>query len=119
MPAKKKSSASDRVSLRAIQLLGKWTRLSQGHIALGAGCLCGASFGSLQPLDYDQQIVEFLLGKHPGFASTNATRLDRLLGAIAKGGTGCTQQACAALLDDVERSIESFGELHGNPLRGS
>ncbi len=109
---KKRSPASSRASLRAIQLLGRWTRLSQGHIALGAGCLCGASFGAMQPSDYDQQIVEFLLGRHPAIASLDHSRLDRLLGVIAKGGAGLAPRDCVALLDDLERSLDSFDVAH-------
>ncbi len=112
MLKKKHSPASSRASLRAMQLLGRWTRLSQGHIALGAGCLCGASFGAVQPSDYDQQIVEFLRGRHPGVVSIDHSRLDRLLGVIAKGGTSLPPRECGALLDDLERSLDSFDVAH-------
>ena len=87
-------------------------RLSQGHIALGAGCQCGASFGAVQPSDYEQQIVEYLLGKHPAVASIEHSSLDWLLGVIGKGGTHLTLRECTALLDDLERSVDSFEVVH-------
>jgi hypothetical protein len=118
MADQKQSPSSNRVSVKAMQLLGRWTRLSQGHIALGAGCLCGASFGALQPADYDEQIVAFLASRHPAIEAIDHSRLDRLLGAIAKGSASLTPQQGLVLLADVERSLDSFDEVHRMGSKG-
>ena len=122
MVSKRQSTASDRMRVQAMQLLGRWTRLSAGHIALGSGCLCGASFGALQPSDYDEQIVAFLLGRHPRIESIDHARLDQLLRAIANGAVArdasLTPAQCHALLEDVERSLDSFDEVHRTGSKG-
>ncbi|MSQ18740.1 MAG: hypothetical protein EXR39_04090 [Betaproteobacteria bacterium] len=120
--SKKQSTSSDRMRVQAMQLLGRWTRLSAGHIALGAGCLCGASFGALQPSDYDEQIVAFLVGRHPRIKAIDHARLDQLLRAIANGAVArdasLTPPECQALLGDVERSLDSFDEVHRTGSKG-
>ena len=67
--------------------LRKTRALNLAFGLIAAVTLCGVSFGAVQPSDYDQQIVEFLLDRHPGVASIDHSRLDRLLGVIAKGDT--------------------------------
>ena len=100
MAAKKLSAA-----VEATRLLGKWTRLAQGHVTFAAGCSCGAGFGDLQLADFEPQILDYLKTKHGagGFAG-----VPELLRTIAKG-EGDKQ---LALLADLERSLESFDELH-------
>jgi hypothetical protein len=101
-----------------MQLLGRWTRLSQGHIVLGAGCLCGASFGALQPAEYDEQIVAFLVGRHPAINAIDHARLDRLLAAVARGSASLTPPQVEALLGDIERSLDSFDAVHRAGTKG-
>lgn len=117
-PAKR--NAPDSLKLRAVQLLGRWTRLAQGHVFLGAGCSCGMGPGSLAVADFEQDIAAYLRGKHARSADlavlfgakdsgAETPRLDSLLRAIASGQGGAGR---AALLDDLEQSIESFERAH-------
>ena len=100
MAAKKLSAA-----VEATRLLGKWTRLAQGHVVFGAGCSCGVGIANLRLADFEPQILDYLKTKHgvAGFAG-----VAELLRSIAKG-EGDKQ---LALLADLERSLDSFDELH-------
>ncbi len=117
-PAKR--NTPDSPKLRAVQLLGRWTRLAQGHVFLGAGCSCGVGPGSLAVADFEQDIVAYLRGKNARSADLavvfgakgpggETPGLASLLRAIASGQGGA---GSAALLDDLERSIESFERAH-------
>jgi hypothetical protein len=102
LAAKKLSAA-----VEAMRLLGKWTKLAQGHVMFGAGCSCGVGFGNLQLKDFEPQILDYLRTKHgvSGFA-----HIPDLLRTIAKEeekGDGRL-----ALLADLSRSLDSFEELH-------
>ena len=101
MAAKKLSAA-----VEATRLLGKWTKLAQGHVVFGAGCSCGVGFASLRLADFEPQILDYLKTKHDvgGHAGVSD-----LLRSIAKQGDG---RGGLALLADLERSIDSFDELH-------
>ena len=102
MGAKKISAA-----VEATRLLGKWTKLAQGHVMFGAGCSCGVGIANLSLADFEPQILDYLKTKHAigGFAD-----IPDLLRTIAKeeerGGSRL------ALLADLSRSLDSFDELH-------
>jgi hypothetical protein len=100
--AKKQSAA-----VEATRLLGKWTRLVQGHVMFGAGCSCGVGFANLRLADFEPQILDYLKTKHgvAGFAGV----ADLLRSIATKGGVRGEQ---LALLADLERSLDSFEELH-------
>ena len=74
----------------------------------GSDCSCGAGVG-LRLQDFEQQILEFLHKRHGD--SGHAT-IPELLRAIATQDPGKTSSPRLALLDDLERSLESFDELH-------
>jgi hypothetical protein len=105
-PAKRNVPGSPK--LRALELLGRWTRLAQGHVFLGAGCSCGVGPGSVPVADFEQDILAYLRSRHGGSVGD---RLDlaHLLRAIASGQGGA---GSAALLNDLEQSIESFERAH-------
>jgi hypothetical protein len=92
--------------VEATRLLGKWTKLAQGHVMFGAGCSCGLGFG-LQLQDFEPQILDYLGSRHDlgGFAS-----VPDLLRSIAREGDGKGERL--ALLADLSRSLDSFDELH-------
>jgi hypothetical protein len=94
-------------AVEATRLLGKWTRLAQGHVVFGAGCSCGAGFGSVQLADFEPQILDYLKTKHGvgGLASVS-----ELLRSIVKEGQEGDRRL--ALLADLERSLDSFDQLH-------
>ena len=95
------------VAVEATRLLGKWTRLAQGHVMFGAGCSCGVGFGNLQLKDFEPQILDYLRTKH---GVSGLADIPELLRTIAKeeerGGSRL------ALLADLSRSLDSFDELH-------
>jgi len=93
-------------AVEATRLLGKWTQLAQGHVTFGAGCSCGLGFANLRLADFEPQILDYLKTKHgvSGFAG-----VPDLLRSIVKQGEGNERMA---LLSDLERSLESFDELH-------
>ena len=95
--------------IEAVQLLGKWTRLAQGHVLVGGGCSCGVVGANVRIEDFEQQILDYLRSKHG--AAVHADRIANLLQSIAKprGGDG---HKALALLDDLNRTLESFDELH-------
>ena len=87
-------------AVRAIGLLGRWTRLSQGHLPFGAGCSCGASAVDIRIADLERDVLDYLAGRHP--AARGAGSIAALLKA----------QPQTALLDDLERSLASLEDLH-------
>lgn len=72
----------------------------------GAGCSCGVGFANLRLSDFEPQILDYLKTKHDvgGHAGVSD-----LLRSIAKQGDG---KGGLELLADLERSIDSFDELH-------
>ena len=94
-------------AVEATRLLGKWTRLAQGHALFGGGCSCGLGFASLSLRDFEPQILDYLKSKHEvgGFAG-----VPDLLRSIVKEADGNKERL--ALLADLERSLDSFDELH-------
>jgi hypothetical protein len=104
-------------SLLAVRLLGRWTRLAREHVVLGAGCACGVAFGALKLGDFEEQLLDYLRSRHGGLPGGS---IAGLLQGIAKSGGG----EARTLLEDLERSLDSFDELHrvtpgaGSSLRG-
>jgi len=109
-----------------MQLLGAWTRLAQGHLSLGAGCVCGAGVGVVQAGEYEAQILDFLVGRHAadsvfgrwlretgGYRADGGAGLADLLRALARDRTLADPAAASRWLDDLAQSLESFDALHG------
>jgi len=88
-----------------MRLLGKWQRLSAGHVVFGAGCSCGAGTASVQVQDLEQDILGFLRGRH----RRSAASISELLSAIARERGG---KEALELLADLERSLDSFDQMH-------
>jgi hypothetical protein len=109
MARRSKPAGTKTAAFEATRLLGKWTKLAQGHVMFGAGCSCGVGFGNLRLQDFEQQILEFLHGRHgdSGYAA-----ITQLLRAIATQDSGKDSSAPLALLADLARSLDSFDELH-------
>jgi len=108
-------SESDRAKrglspvFEATRLLGKWTKLAQGHVMFGSGCSCGVGFANLRLADFEPQILEYLKTKHgvSGFSG-----VPDLLRSIVKQSEGEKDGGRLVLLADLERSLDSFDELH-------
>ncbi len=84
----------------------------------GTGCSCGVGVG-VRLQDLEQQILDYLHAKHgaaaverAGYRQGEAGSVTALLRAIATQGTVERPAGQRALLDDLERSIDSFDELH-------
>lgn len=107
-PRPAKRNAPDSPKLRAVHLLGRWTRLAQGHVFLGSGCSCGVGPGSVPVADFEQDILAYLRSRHGRSVGSPAGLAD-LLRAIASGQGGADS---TALLRDLEQSIESFEQAH-------
>ena len=88
-------------AVTAISLLGKWQRVSAGHVVFAAGCSCGAAATSVRVQDYEQDILAFLRKKH----GVQAASIAELLRGVARSGA-------RAVLEDLERSLESFESAH-------
>ena len=93
-------------SVEALRLLGAWNRIAQGHVALSTGCSCGVGVSNLRVLDFEQDILDFLRGRHG--SRCRGASIAELLGAIARSNDA----AAGALLVDLERSIASFEQQH-------
>jgi hypothetical protein len=123
--APKKTTAAAPVL--AMQLLGKWTRVAQGHIAYGSSCnCCSADFGNLQAKDMEQHILDYvdskyraageaavsdLLVRSAGYRHGEAGSIAELLRAIATGGgKPVAEQHQVTMLEDIARSIDSLDE---------
>jgi len=94
-------------AVEATRLLGKWTRLAQGHVMFGAGCSCGLGVAGLRLADFEPQILDYLKTKHG--VSSFATVPDLLRSIATRRQESGTE---LALLVDLERSLDSFDDLH-------
>ena len=88
----------------ALQLLGQWNRISGGHVALASGCSCGVAIPNVRAQDFEEQILEYLHGRHGGSWKS----IGELLGGIARN----SEPAGAAILQDLQRTFESFEQQH-------
>lgn len=102
----KAAKPAANVAIEALRLLGRWRQVASGHMVLAAGCSCGAGSASVRVQDFEQDILAFLRARHR--RAEGAADLAALLGAIARHA----ERADAALLEDLERSIASFEQLH-------
>jgi len=96
------------VAVEATRLLGKWTKLAQGHVMFSSGCSCGVDVG-VRLQDFEQQILEFLHGRHGDSGHATITELLRAMATQDSGKDGSVR---LARLADLARSLDSFEELH-------
>jgi hypothetical protein len=117
--------------IKAMSLLGRWSRMAQGHIAFGGGCNCCGEFGNLQVADMEQHILDYLdtkyraakvdgvaalLSQKAGYRSGASGSIPDLLKAIAgQSDLPLKAEEQVSLLADLERSIDSLDEM----LRGT
>ena len=110
MPKVIKRKPQRDARIEALQLLGKWTQLAQGHVLVGGGgCSCGLVSANCRIEDFEQQILDYLRSKHG--TAVESDRIASLLQAIARPANGNTGKSLD-LLDDLNRTLESFNELH-------
>ena len=118
MAKRVKKPAVVSAAFEATRLLGKWTKLAQGHVMFGSGCSCGVAMG-VRLQDFEQQILDYLHAKHgaaaverAGYRQGEAGSVTALLRAIAMQSAVEQPAGQLAMLADLESSIESFDELH-------
>jgi hypothetical protein len=92
--------------IKAVELLGRWTRVGKGHLPLGGGCSCGAPAVSVRIADLERDVLDYLASRHA--SAQGAGSIADLLRGIASSGGGADR----ALLADFERSLESFETVH-------
>ncbi len=116
------------VALRAIQLLGKWTRAARGHVPLnGYACACSLGVGSISVLDFEQDLIDYLYGKHgnaldikswfenAGYRESNPSggTLSSLLQALAHSQLDAHRVTLVTpVLNDLEKTMDSFSAAH-------
>jgi hypothetical protein len=88
----------------AIQLLGQWNRIAGGHISLASGCSCGVAVPNVRVQDFEEQILDYLHGRHGGTWKS----ISDLLSGIARN----SEAAGPAILQDLQRTLESFEQQH-------
>ena len=118
----------------AMQLIGRWQRVSAGHLSLAAGCAC--SYGAaINVSDFDELILDFLRNRFaadveiagfidaastmpaqtsaaPTTTSPRTASLRALLRAIATGTPILSTTSGAALLAAIDTSVISIEEQH-------
>lgn len=92
--------------VEAIRLLGRWSKLEQRHLPFGGGCSCGAGMVSIRVSELERDLLDFLKAKHSALPSTASLR--ELLRALAQPSA----PKVPGFFKDLERSLESFEELH-------
>jgi hypothetical protein len=121
--------ASSDVPRRAATLSRLWSELAVQHVALGSSCGCGAGGVSLQLIDFELDIVDYLedAGLRSGIAEVEAffrahptaeaagLPLQGLLEDLEKDHV--EPVASHWLLGRLEKTLNSFAELHGGRLR--
>jgi hypothetical protein len=104
-----RAKRGNSAAVEATRLLGKWTKLAQGHVMFGAGCSCGVGFANLRLADFEPQILDYLRTRHNVSTFAGVAELLRSI-VIRDRAEGNSGQL--ALLADLERSLDSFDELH-------
>jgi hypothetical protein len=122
-----KGAKARNVRVEAAQLLGKWTSLAQGHVLMGGNCSCGVGAGSLRIDEFEQQILDYLesklaasgnavvrqaLHERAGYEPGKSGSLSALLRSIAKDIAEEESAQWLSLLDDLNRTLQSFEEAH-------
>ena len=111
------------ISIRAIQLLGAWYRVAQGHLPLnGFACSCSLGIGEITIQDFEQDVLDYLFEKHGNVGELkncfenirpekyNTGALAALLRSLSVDFADATN--AGQLLDDLEKTIGSFSEAH-------
>ena len=104
-----------------MQLLGRWQRVRNGHLALSAGCACGIS-ASIDLRDFDELILDYLYNKFSSDATlcdflrhaagVPAGTLAALLRRLATPPLRLPPPQAQAVLQALEASIASIEEQH-------
>ncbi|SRR5258706_11199112 len=114
----------------ARQLLDMWENLSRQHVSMGAGCACGAGGVTVQLQDFEQDIVDYLLGQAERANQADVTAFITANALDSESGQrsiGCLLMALSSeepvrdvapeiadfLLKRLGNTLRSFARLHG------
>ena len=114
----------------ALELLDIWQRVSSRHVSLGTSCACGSGGVILQLQDFEQDIVDFVLGQAErnhrsdviAYLKDNAFDVQSGLGSVelllANLGTADDQTVAESdiptfVLEKLGKTLRSFARLHG------
>ncbi len=117
-----KRAKTKNARIEAARLLGQWTSLARGHVLMGGNCSCGLGAGALPIAEFEQQILDYLDSKHglrsrAGYERGKSGSLATLLQSIARDASEAQSTQWLSLLDDLDRTLESFGEAHRGAQR--
>ena len=105
-------------AVAALRLLGRWQRVSGGHVAFSGACACGPG-ATVDLRECDDLIFDYLARKFAGVANIHALivahaggRLSALITAIAQAPGALKPGAAEELLHALEASITSFEDAH-------
>ena len=104
MKVKAKARRPVPPAVLAIQLLGQWNRIAGGHVALASGCSCGVAVPNIRVQDFEEQILDYLRGRHGGGWKS----IGDLLTGIARNA----EASGPAILADLQRTFDSFEQQH-------
>jgi hypothetical protein len=116
-------------ALEAIALLDMWHSMAATHVSLGSNCACGMGGVSLQLSDFEEDLIDFVLGRAERerrsdvttFVNANALNentgqpsVTRLLMAAstAHPASSDTSQTAQFVVDSLSKTIRSFARLH-------
>lgn len=118
----------EQTAIEARRLRDLWDSLSRQHVSMAAGCSCGIGGITVLLQDFEQDIVDYLLGQAEktgradiiAFLNRHALRdglwhIGLLLDAVIEGhaGSGAPETIAAILLQRLGRTLGSFAKLHG------
>ena len=122
--------SSGDTSAEARHLLEMWDSVSRQHVSIAGGCACGVGGVTLLLEDFEEDIIDFLLGqseraKRPdigAFLKTNASEpvsgrlsVGALLSALSRAETVAETPSDIPvfLLERLGKTLRSFARLHG------
>jgi len=114
-----------KVAVRAVQLYGRWLRVSRRGVPVMSGCACGFDL-AIELGELDAMILEFLLKKFSPKPEIKAflerwlapeqrfsNGLQNMLQAFTTSEHGLADAEVAEILDAMEVSIGSIEAYHG------
>jgi hypothetical protein len=114
-----------KVAVRAVQLYGRWLRVSRRGVPVMSGCACGFDL-AIELGELDAMILEFLLKKFSPKPEVRAflerwlapeqrfsNGLQNMLQAFTTSEHGLADAEVAEILDAMEVSIGSIEAYHG------
>ena len=114
----------------ASELLEIWQRVSSRHVSLGTSCACGIGGVTLQLQDFEQDILDFVIGQAERSKRTDVIAyvresafdsqrergsVEHLLTTLSRGeGQGAGQvDVPTFVLEKLGKTLRSFARLHG------